>query len=175
MVQLDDLRDLLEASLELLNLLEVVAKLDNWSCLEHPLLVDDKLTVFKRVDVALDEEKVGARLDRQETGTRDIDAMGILEVLDSCSGSSFELKKSVASAPMMLEIKFVTNLDDSLPVVGVLGVNDNLQLHSFSLHTTLESYKADVRLNSRYWIVGALPLRLIHKLLVLKILNLRTM
>jgi hypothetical protein len=92
MIQLDDLRDLLEPFLKLLNLLEMVAQLDDRSRLKHPLLVDDKLTVFERVNVALDEEKVGARFDGQETRTRDIDAVGVLEVLDGCSCGSFELK-----------------------------------------------------------------------------------
>ena len=58
MIQFNNLRDLLEAFLELLDLLEVVAEFDNGCRAEQPVLVDHKLTVLERVDVALDEEKV---------------------------------------------------------------------------------------------------------------------
>lgn len=46
MIQLENLGDLLEPFLELRDLLEMVAEFDNGSCLEHPLLVDDKLTML---------------------------------------------------------------------------------------------------------------------------------
>jgi len=55
MVQLDDPGDLLEPFLELSNLLEVVAELDDRRRLEHPVRVDDQAAVLERVDVALDE------------------------------------------------------------------------------------------------------------------------
>jgi hypothetical protein len=55
MIQLKDLGYLLESFLELLDLLEVIAKLDDRRRLEHPLLVDHKLAVLERVDVAFDE------------------------------------------------------------------------------------------------------------------------
>lgn len=58
MVELNDLGDLLEPLLELLNLLEVVTKLDHRSGLEHPLRVDNELTMLQRVYVTLDEQQV---------------------------------------------------------------------------------------------------------------------
>jgi len=54
MIQFEDLRDLLEPFLELLNLLEMITQFDDWGRLEHPLLVDDELTMRERVDVTLD-------------------------------------------------------------------------------------------------------------------------
>jgi len=57
-VQLDDLGDLLEALLELLNLLEVITQLDNRRSLEHPGLVDDELAVRERIDITLDQEEI---------------------------------------------------------------------------------------------------------------------
>lgn len=78
MVQLDNLRNFLEPLLELRNLrgekmpsgpeirkpaslrtienylLEVITKFDYGSSLKHPLLVDNKLSVFQRVNVTLD-------------------------------------------------------------------------------------------------------------------------
>jgi hypothetical protein len=92
MIQFDDIGNLLESFLELLDFLEVVTQLDDWGRLKHPLLVDNKLTMLERVYIALDEEKVGARFDRQETRTRDVDTMATLEMLNGCTGSSFELK-----------------------------------------------------------------------------------
>ena len=92
MIQLDNLGDLLEPLLELSDFLEVITKLDNRRGLEHPLLVDDKLTVLQRVDVTLDEKQVGTTLDGQETATRNVDTMGVVEVLDGSTGSSLELQ-----------------------------------------------------------------------------------
>ena len=94
MIQLDNLGDLLEPLLELSDLLEVITKLDNRCGLEHPLLVDDKLTVLQRVDVTLDEKQVGTTLDVQETATRNVDTMGVVEVLDGSTGGSLELQQN---------------------------------------------------------------------------------
>ena len=91
MVELNDLGDLLEALLELLDLLEVVTELDDRRRLEHPLLVDDQLAVLEGVDVRLDEEQVGARLDGKEATTGDVDTVCTVEVLDGGTSSSLEL------------------------------------------------------------------------------------
>lgn len=91
MVELDDLGDLLESLLELLNLLEVIAELDHRCRLEHPALVQHELAVLQRVNVALDEEQIGASLDREEAITRNVDAMSILKVLDGGTSGSLEL------------------------------------------------------------------------------------
>lgn len=75
------------------NLLEMITQLDDRRGLKHPLIVDDELPVLQRVDVALDQEEIGAALDRQETFTRNVDPVGVLEMFDSCSSGSLELKK----------------------------------------------------------------------------------
>lgn len=143
MIKFQDLRDLLKPLLELLDLhstrvsdvfykqihfgaylLEVVSKLDNGSRFKHPLLIDDKLSMLKRINVALDEKEVGATLDRKETLAGHVDTVRVLEVLDGSSGSSLQLNNSMA-------------------IIGGLGVDDDLQLHAFSLHNILEGFQID--------------------------------
>ena len=119
MVELDDLGDLLEALLELRNLLEVVAELDDRRRLEHALGVDDELPMLKRVDVTLDEEQVRAALDGQEAATGDIDTVCVVKVLDGVTGGGLKL-------------------NDSLPVIGRLRVYDDVELHALTLHDPLE-------------------------------------
>ena len=91
MVELKDLRNLLEPFLELRDLLEVVTELDDRCRLEHPLLVDDKLAVLEGVDVGLDEEQVGAGLDGEEAASGNVDTVRAVEVLDRGTSSSLEL------------------------------------------------------------------------------------
>lgn len=62
------------------HLLEVVAELDDRSRLEHALRVHRELAVLELVQVRGDEEQVGARLDGQETRSRHVDAVSVLEV-----------------------------------------------------------------------------------------------
>ena len=66
----------------------MITKLDDRRRAKQPLLVNDQLAMLERIDVALDEEQIGATLHWQEARTRDIDAMGIFEVLDrrACGG-----------------------------------------------------------------------------------------
>lgn len=104
------------------NLLEVVAQLDDGSCLKHPVLIDDELTVLKRVDVALDEQQIGTALDGQEAATRDIDAVAVLEMLDGSASGGLKL-------------------NDCLAVIGLLGVDDDLELHAVVVHDTLQCYE----------------------------------
>ena len=95
MIKLDNLGNLLEALLELRDLLEVVAKLDNGCRPEHPLLVNDELTVLQRVDVALDQQQIRAALHGQEAAARHVDTVAVLEVPDRGSGSGLELINKV--------------------------------------------------------------------------------
>ena len=134
----------------------MVTQLDDGGRLEHALLVDDELAMLERVDVALDEQEIGAALYRQETLARNIDAVGVLEVLDGSTSSGLEL-------------------DDCVAVVCGLGVDDDLELETFRFHDALEGWKARVRTRQRGLASGSRsPFKLIHKLLVLKILNFRT-
>lgn len=98
----------------------MVSELDDGRALEHPLLIDDQLTVLKGVNVALDEQQVGAALDGEEAVTRNVDTMCIVEVLDGGTSGGLEL-------------------DDGLPIVSLFGVNDDLELHALRVHDALES------------------------------------
>lgn len=69
----------------------MITKLNNRRRFEHPVGVDDKLTMLQRVDVALDEEKIGTALHRKEARARNVNTMSIPEMLDSCSCSGLEL------------------------------------------------------------------------------------
>jgi len=60
-----------------------------------------------------------------------------------------------------------------MTIIRHLRIDDDLQFHSFSLHHTLESYTKLLEENEGYKLFSS-PLKLIQRLLVLKILNLRT-
>jgi hypothetical protein len=91
-IQFQDLGNLFKPLLEVLDLLEMISQLDNRCGLEHPVRIDDQLSVLQRVDIALDEQQVGAGFNRQEARARHIDAVSILEVLNSGTSSGFKLK-----------------------------------------------------------------------------------
>lgn len=38
-------------------------------------------------------------------------------------------------------MEYIPYLDNSLPVIGCLGINDDVKLHLTTLHDTLERYK----------------------------------
>ena len=123
-IKLDNLGDLLEALLELLDLLEVVTELDDGRCLEHALRTDRELAMLERVDVRLDEQQVRAALDGQEARPRHVDAMRVLEVLDGGTGRGLELQ-------------------DGLAIVGDLRVDDDIELHALGAHDALEGLQVD--------------------------------
>ena len=139
------------------DLLEVVTQFDDGGRLEHALLVDDELAMLERIDIALDEQQIGAALYGQETLARNIDTVGVLEVLDGSTSGGLEL-------------------DDCVAVVCGLGVDDDLELETFRFHDALEGWKYGLGHGSEYYIgpSSRIPFKLIHKLLVLKILNFRT-
>lgn len=105
----------------------MVSKLDNGSRFKHPLLIDDKLSMLKRINVALDEKEVGATFDRKETLAGHVDTVRVLEVLDGSSSSSLQLNNSMA-------------------LIGGLGVDDDLQLHAFILHDIFEGFQIDPKI-----------------------------
>ena len=136
MIKLQDIRYLLEPLLELRDLLEVVPELDDWRSLEHSMRVDHQLPMLQRIDVALDEQQVRAVLHGEETAPGDVDALWVLEVLDRGACGRLEL-------------------DDSKPVLGDLGVNDEVKLHGVLVHYTLQSccvvYKLGSMLHDQKW------------------------
>ena len=91
MVQLNNLRNLLEPLLELRDLLKVVTELDHWRRAEEPVLVNDELTVLERVDVGFDKEEIGTRFNGQEARARNVNSVRVLEVLNCSTGGSLEL------------------------------------------------------------------------------------
>jgi hypothetical protein len=109
----------------------VVTQLDDRGRLEHALLVNDELAVLERVDVALDKQKIGAALHRQETLARNVNPMGVLEVLDGSTSSGFELNNCVA-------------------VICGLGVDDDLELETFQVHDALEGWKCRLENVGKY-------------------------
>jgi hypothetical protein len=54
---------------------EVVTQLDDRGGVKHASFIQDKLTMLKQVDVALDEQKVRATLHSQESAPWNFDTM----------------------------------------------------------------------------------------------------
>ena len=90
MVELDDARDAGDALLEVADLLEVGAQLDQRRGPEA-VGVDGQLAMLEAVQVRLDQHQVGAGLDGQEASARHVDAVGVLEVPDGRAHGRLEL------------------------------------------------------------------------------------
>jgi len=110
----------------------VVTQLDDRGRLEHALLINDELAVLEGVDVALDKQKIGTALHRQETLARNVNPVGVLEVLDGSTSGSLELHDCVA-------------------VVCGLGVDDDLELETLQLHDAFEGWKHMLERGGEYW------------------------
>lgn len=90
MVELEDLGDAGDVLLEVGDLLEVGAELDQGGGAEAGR-VDLQLAVLQGVEVGLDEEEVGAGLDGEEAAAGDVDAVRVLEVTDGGADGGLEL------------------------------------------------------------------------------------
>jgi len=90
-VKFDNVRNATNPLLELGNLLEVTAELDERSRAKS-VGVHDELTMLESVKVGLDEHKVGACLDWQESSTGHVDTVGVLEESDGSTNSRLELQ-----------------------------------------------------------------------------------
>lgn len=73
------------------DLLEMVAQFDNGSRVEHPAGIQDQSSVFQGIDVAFDQEQIGAVLHGKESAARHVDTVRVLEVLDRSSRRSLQL------------------------------------------------------------------------------------
>ena len=114
----------------------MVTELDYRCRLEHPVRVDDKLTMLQRVDVTLDKKKIGATLDGKESLSGNIDTVSILEVLNGCSGCCLKLGRSVKT--QIDEHHSRPHLNDSLAIIRCLWVDDDVEFDTaFALHDTL--------------------------------------
>lgn len=143
-VQFQDLRNGLETGQKVVDLLEVITQLDKRDVAEHTVRVDHETTVDKRVQVGGNQEQVRSRLDRQEASSGHIDTMGILEMLDGSTDSSFEL-------------------DDLLALRSSLIVDNNFQVHSLFVHDTLDSLQVNPQ------VVGIENLELLYRLEILDV------
>jgi len=89
-------------------LFEVVAELDYGDGIEYPRWIEDEVSMLERVDVTLDEQKIGTALHGQESTAGDVDAMSYVlgvscgyddrgefhtfEVFNGCPGSGLQLR-----------------------------------------------------------------------------------
>lgn len=89
-VKLQHLGDGRDSLLEVGNLLEVTAQLDQRSIAETSS-AHLELTVLEGVEIRLDQHQIGTGLDGQESSTRDVDSVGVVEVTDGSSDSGLEL------------------------------------------------------------------------------------
>lgn len=62
------------------HLFEVITEFDDGDGIEDPCWVEDEISVLKRVNVTLDEQKIGTTLHGQESTTGDIDTMTYAQV-----------------------------------------------------------------------------------------------
>ena len=111
------------------DLLEVITKFNDRRRFEHPVGVDNKLTMLQRVDVALDEKQIGTALHRKEARARYINTMCIPEMLDSCSCSGLELWNNGMNSFNSI-IQYLFYLYNGLSIVRSLGVDNDLKFHA---------------------------------------------
>lgn len=128
MVEFKNPRNAGNTALEVRDLLVVRAELDKRSRSEASR-VNGQFTVLQRIEVGLDKNKVGASLDGQEALARNIDTVGILEVPNSGTDSSLELKD--------------TDVRLTLADGDGLGVGNNLELKLAALDNTLDSLQVE--------------------------------
>ncbi len=70
----------------------MLPELDDRRCGEHAFRVDYQLSVLNGENIALYEQQVRGALDRKETASWNVDAMGVLEVLDCCACRCLKLQ-----------------------------------------------------------------------------------
>lgn len=128
-VKLEDLGDRRNVLLEVRDLLEVAAELDERS-ITKAVGAHLKLAVLQSVEIRLDEHEIGAGLDREETATGHVDTVGVVEVTDGGTNSSLELHNG--------------NVRLALLVAGDgLAVGDNLHLELVVLDNALDGAEVE--------------------------------
>lgn len=146
-VELDDLGDLRDALLEVADLFEVTAQLDEGGAAE-PARVHYERAVLNVVQIALDQEQVRARLHRQEPRPGDVDAAGVLEVANGGTDRGLELQ----------------NVQVHAAVLDGLGVGDDLHLELVVVDEALHGLEVDPQ------VVGVEVLELLDGLELLDVL-----
>lgn len=71
--------------------LEMIPKFDHRNASKHPVVAHDKLAVFERINVALDQKQVRTRLYGQEARARNVDSTSVFEMLYCRACSRFQL------------------------------------------------------------------------------------
>jgi len=145
-IQLKEVGHSAEPLLEVNELLESVAEFNDGSLGEHAVGVHDELAVLKAVQIAGDQKQIGAALNGQEAGSGNVDTMCTLEVLDGRTNGSLKL-------------------DNWLAIIRDLVVDDDIELHSTSVHHAFEGFEIDVHR------VGVEVLELPNRLEVLDVLR----
>ena len=100
-VEFDDARDAGDVLLEVRDLLEVGAELDDGDAAEA-VGVHDELAVLEAVQVRLDEEQVGAGLDGEETAAGHVDAVGVAEVADGGADGGLQLVDGLVGVTLLV-------------------------------------------------------------------------
>ena len=128
-VKLENLGDGRNVLLEVGNLLEVAAELDQRSVSEAGG-AHLQLAVLKGVQIGLDEHKVGAGLNGQETATGNVDTVGVVEVTNGSTDGGLELNDG--------------NIGLALLVArDGLAVGDNLHLELVVLNNALDGVEVE--------------------------------
>lgn len=128
-VKLQNLGDRRNVLLEVGNLLEVAAELDQRSVSEAGG-AHLQLAVLKGVQIGLDEHEVGAGLDGQETTTGDVDTVGVLEVANGGTDSGLELNNGNVGLALLVSR-------------DGLAVGDNLHLELVVLNNALDGVEVE--------------------------------
>ena len=127
-VQLDNAGNAGNALLEVGDLLEVGAELDDGNTTEA-VGVHDQLAMLETVQIGLDNHQIGAGLDGQEAATGHVDTVGVLEVADGRTDGGLQLVDGLVGLTLLVSGD------------GLL-VGDDLHLELVLLHNTLDG--ADV-------------------------------
>ncbi|GMT17579.1 hypothetical protein PFISCL1PPCAC_8876, partial [Pristionchus fissidentatus] len=117
-VELEQIRNALEAAEEVLHLVEAGSELDERGRGEGAELGQRQTAIVNVVEIGHEEEQIGGLLDGQEPGTGHVDATRALEVFNGGSGCGLQL-------------------DHVHAAVQVLRVDDNLHFERLRLHVAL--------------------------------------
>lgn len=147
-IQLQNLRHVRNSLLEVVDLLEVRAQLDQWVGEAVSGWVQLQSTVFEEEQVRLDQQQVGTGLDRQESGSWHHNTMSTVEMSDGSTNSGFKLQ----------------NIDVRGALRDGLLVGDDLGLNGIGLHQSLDGTQVDPQ------VVGVEVLELLDALELLHVL-----
>lgn len=145
MVELEDIRNTTKSFQILANLLELRSQFDNGGSRKLASWVHDEGSRLESVHIALNEQEIRGRLDRQKAATWDVDTTSVVEVGNGGTDGGLEL--------------------DDLLTGHLLVVNDDIKLHLVCLHDALDGAKRHPN------IVGVEDLKLGHGLELLDILR----